>query len=79
MKRVILFLILFLFSFTFISAGELRVTEEHPFLINREWISAFELKVGDELTLVNGSKAEVHHSLIKESLNITFKNLRGIH
>jgi len=53
-------LVLFLiFSFTFISAGELRVTEEHPFLINGEWIEASQLKVGDELTLTNGSKVTI--------------------
>jgi len=58
-KLFIILSILVLFSLTFISASELRVTEEHPFLINGEWISASELQVGDELTLVNGSKVKI--------------------
>lgn len=37
----------------------LKVTEEHPFLIDSEWISAKELKVGDELTIDNGKKAKI--------------------
>jgi hypothetical protein len=59
MNKYFIFLILFLISFSFISAGELRVTEEHPFLINGSWIDASELKVGDELTLSNGSKVTI--------------------
>jgi intein/homing endonuclease len=51
------FLIFFLLSLSLVSAGTLRVTEEHPFLINNSWISASELKVGDLLTTVDGKKA----------------------
>jgi len=29
--------------------GELRVTDEHPFLVDGEWIPASELEIGDEL------------------------------
>jgi len=39
--------------------GELKVTLEHPFLINDEWISASELEVGDELTTIDGKKARI--------------------
>jgi hypothetical protein len=35
----------FIFFFSFISASQLRVTEEHPFLVNGEWISASQLEV----------------------------------
>jgi len=59
MDKRFIFLFLFLISFTFISAGELKVTQEHPFLINGSWIDASQLKVGDELTLVNGSKVTI--------------------
>jgi len=57
----LLFLILFfsVFILSFVSAGELKVTQEHPFLINGTWIDASELKVGDELTLANGSKVTI--------------------
>ncbi len=39
--------------------GELRVTSEHPFLINGTWVTAKDLKVGDELFTVNGKKARI--------------------
>jgi len=60
MNKFIVFLVfLLLVLVSFISAGELRVTEEHPFLINGSWIDASQLKIGDELTLVNGSKVKI--------------------
>ena len=52
-------LLLLVISFTFVSAGELKVTQEHPFLINGSWIDASQLKIGDELTLSNGSKVKI--------------------
>jgi hypothetical protein len=57
-----LVLILFLgllVSLAFVSAGELRVTEEHPFLINGTWISASQLKVGDILQTSDGKKVRI--------------------
>lgn len=61
MKNKFSFLLVFLLVLTlsFISAGTLKVTEEHPFLIDGEWIPASELEVGDELTLINGSKVVI--------------------
>jgi len=59
MKNKLFFLFSFLLLTSFISAGELKVTQEHPFLINGSWIDASQLKVGDELTLVNGSKVTI--------------------
>jgi len=46
-------------SFSFVGAGTLQVTTEHPFLVDGEWISASSLEIGDELTLINGSKVKI--------------------
>ncbi len=71
MKKSVLFVLFFIvllvigvsaFSFNsdlFTKKGELRVTNEHPFLINGSWVKASELKVGDELFTVNGKKARI--------------------
>ena len=54
MKKINLILILaFLITISLVSAGTLKVTSEHPFLINGEWIPAKELKIGDRLTEIN--------------------------
>ncbi len=37
----------------------LKVTLEHPFYLNGEWIPASELKVGDELFTIDGKKARI--------------------
>jgi hypothetical protein len=50
------------FSFNsdiFSKKGELKVTLEHPFLLNGSWIKASELKVGDELFTVNGKRTVI--------------------
>jgi hypothetical protein len=51
-------LIILFASFSLVSAGSLRVTEEHPFLINGEWIPANQLVVGDILQTPDGKKLE---------------------
>jgi len=56
---ITLFIGLFVFLSSFASAGELKVTEEHPFLVNGEWISASELKVGDLLQTADGKKVRI--------------------
>jgi len=59
MKKGVLFLLgLILFS-NFVFAGELKVTNEHPFLINNVWIPAKQLIVGDLLTTIDGKKARI--------------------
>jgi len=58
-KSWLVLFLLVVISFTFVSAGELKVTQEHPFLINGSWIDASQLKVGDELNLANGSKVTI--------------------
>ena len=44
---------------SFASAGELQVTEEHPFLVNDSWIPAKNLSVGDELLTIDGKKVRI--------------------
>ena len=39
--------------------GELKVTLEHPFLIDGEWIEASQLEAGDMLTTIDGKKARI--------------------
>jgi len=58
-KKVGLIICLIFLNVFFVSAGTLKVTTEHPFLINGTWIPASQLKVGDELTLANGSKVTI--------------------
>ncbi len=55
---ILLLLALILFS-NLVSAGELKVTSEHPFLIEGNWVSANQLNVGDKLTLADGRKAVI--------------------
>jgi len=55
---ILLLLALILFS-GLVYAGELKVTSEHPFLINGEWVSASDLNIGDKLTLADGRKAVI--------------------
>jgi hypothetical protein len=60
----ILFLVLAL-AFILISlsnfsqAGTLKVTEEHPFLVNGQWISAEQLKVGDVIQTLEGKNVTI--------------------
>ena len=55
-----LILVLFLVSFaSFILAGTLKVTEEHPFLVDGKWISASELNAGDILQTSDGKKVRI--------------------
>lgn len=42
-----------------ISAETLRVTQEHPFLINEKWVTASDLKIGNLLTTADGKKAKI--------------------
>jgi hypothetical protein len=44
---------------SFSQAGTLKVTEEHPFLINDVWIPASQLQAGDELTTIDGKKVRI--------------------
>ncbi len=56
LKNAALFLILLI---PIAYSAELRVTLEHPFLLEGGWVAASELKVGDELTTSDGRKARI--------------------
>jgi len=58
-KKGLLFVIVLLVLSSLVYAGTLKVTSEHPFLINGEWIPASELKIGDRLTEINGKTVEI--------------------
>jgi len=45
---------------------EIRLTENHPVLSEGQWVAAGDLRVGDTMTLANGSKAEIHSIVIFE-------------
>jgi len=57
MKKAGVILILLVLFSSAVYASELKVTSEHPFLINNQWIPANQLKSGDKLTLSNGRSA----------------------
>lgn len=56
-KRIILSsVVFFIFLLPFAYSSQLKVTEEHPFLINGSWIKASELKQGDILKTFDGKQ-----------------------
>jgi hypothetical protein len=56
---VVLFGIIFLCFVSIVSSAELKVTEEHPFYLDGEWVSAKDLKPGDEFKTIDGKRAVV--------------------
>ena len=56
---VFLFIINLVFISCFASAGTLKVTEEHPFLVEGKWIQANELKLGDKIQTLDGKKVRI--------------------
>ena len=56
---IYLFVILLLILVVSVSAGQLKVTNEHPFLIDEKWIPASELKIGDLITTAGGKKVKI--------------------
>jgi len=75
----ILFILFFcLNSFFLVSAGELKVTLEHPFLIDGKWISASQLKVGDVLQTVDGKNVTIKSiKSVSEENNFSVYNLEA--
>jgi len=58
--------------------NQLKVTHEHPFLLNNKWIQAQNLKVGDTLTTINGKKARITNiKEIKTNKSLTVYNLEA--
>jgi hypothetical protein len=66
---LVIFILLISIQSLTTSASELKVTEEHPFLINNAWIPASQLQVGDELTTIDGKKV-----IITEIEDVETKN-----
>jgi len=59
-KSVILLLIFFLLLvLPLVLAAQLKVTSEHPFLVNNEWIAASDLEVGDKLLTIDRKTARI--------------------
>jgi hypothetical protein len=58
MKRglnlIVLLLLAIVLNLSLTFAGTLKVTSEHPFLVNGNWIAAKELSVGDEIMTASG-------------------------
>ena len=52
-------LLFILVSIILVSAGQLKVTNENPFLINGKWIPASDLKVGDMITTPDRKKVRI--------------------
>lgn len=57
MKIEVLLIILILL--TLVYGEELKVTDNHPFLVNDSWVEASELNVGDYLTSIDGKKIKI--------------------
>jgi hypothetical protein len=57
---VLVFSVIIIFLFLpLISAGQLNVTQEHPFLINGSWIEAKDLREGDLLQTSDGKNVRI--------------------
>jgi len=59
MKKLSVFLLVFVALTTFSYAEQLKVTPEHPFYLNGEWIEAKNLKIGDKLKTIDGKTAVI--------------------
>ena len=58
-KAGILFVLIILLIVNVILTGELKVTQEHPFFVNGEWVTASQLSVGDELITSSDEKVKI--------------------
>jgi hypothetical protein len=58
------------------SLSQLRVTQEHPFYLNGEWVAAKDLKVGDTFKTIDGKTAKIKKiKLIEEKESFYVYNL----
>ena len=80
-KKLFLVIILFvclisvsMVNSSFVKTGQLKVTTEHPFLQDGEWIEAENLKNGDTIITKDGRKATIT-SVRKAKKNTTVYNL----
>jgi len=76
MKKLSVFLLVFVALTTFSYAEQLKVTPEHPFYLNGEWIEAKNLKIGDKLKTIDGKTAVIKNiQKVKTEKPITVYNL----
>lgn len=73
MKIEVVIVVLIILSSVY--ASELKVTNNHPFLVNGTWIEASELNLEDELTMINGKKAIIKsiQDLVEENEVFNFE------
>jgi len=76
MKKLSVFLLVFVVLVTFSYAEQLKVTPEHPFYLNGEWVEASELEVGDKLKTIDG-KTAVIKDIRKVKEPVTVYNLEA--
>jgi len=76
MKKLSVFLIVFIALTTFSYAEQLKVTKEHPFYLDGEWVEAKDLKPGDKLKTIDG-KTAVIKNIEKVEEPITVYNLEA--
>jgi len=72
LNKIFLFLSIILIL-NFFSASELKVTEEHLFLVDGKWIPASQLNVGDFLQTSDGEKVvitEIEDIETKENFSV---------
>jgi len=67
MKKLSVFLLVFVVFAISSYAEQLRVTPEHPFYLDGEWVEASELEIGDVLKTYDGKKSS--NQKHKESKN----------
>jgi len=61
MKKLSVFLLVFVVFAISSYAEQLRVTPEHPFYLNGEWVEAKDLKIGDKLKTIDGKTAVIRN------------------
>jgi len=59
MKKLSVFLLVFVVLAIFSYAEQLKVTSEHPFYLDGEWVEAKDLKPGDKLKTIDGKTAVI--------------------
>jgi hypothetical protein len=65
------FAICLVLSFSIVSASQLKVTSEHPFLLNGKWIPASDLKAGDILKTSDGKTVVIKNiTEVKERVKV---------
>jgi len=74
MKKLSVFLLVFVVLTVLSYAEQLKVTPEHPFYLDGKWVEASELKIGDKLKTIDG-KTAVIKNIRKVEEPVTVYNL----